>query len=169
MSIFKTSISLFVVFALIFVSCSSTESVDTKVQKVDLVAVGPLFEGVNTAVVDFDFQEVLPKGKMKSQLDEVILKSVKLSMDTSTLPLPNSFTLSLASPNTSMKECGFLNEPKWNNEGKFEIKLAKEQDFLLEVLQDKNQTLVVDFNLAEDWYDDYSISAELDWEVKLKN
>ncbi len=169
MSIFKTSIPLFVVFALIFVSCSSTESFDTKVQKIDLVAVGPLFEGVNTAVVDFDFQEVLPEGKMKSQLDEVVLKSVKLFIDTATLPFPNSFTLSLASPNTSMKECGFLNEPKSNNKGKFEIRLATEQDFLSEILQDKKQTLVVDFNLAEDWYDDYSIIAELDWEVKLKN
>ena len=139
-----------------------------KTQQVEFTSEGPLFEGVNTGTFDFNFQDVLPDGKQKETVKDALLKSVKLIVDTTNSPEPSSFTLSLASPNTSMKEFGFLNDVKLNSEGKYEIQLAEDQDFLSEVLQDISQTIVVDFNIGEDWYDNYFISAEIDWEIKLK-
>jgi hypothetical protein len=46
--------------------------------------------------------------------------------------------------------------------------LAKEQEFLLEILQDKIQTLVIDFNLEEEWFEDLAVRADIDWELKIK-
>jgi hypothetical protein len=85
----------------------------------------------------------------------------------SAAPVPNSFTVLLASPNTSMKECGFINVEaiKINN---YTVSLAKEQDFLVDILQDKLQTLVIDFNLDEEWFDDLTVTADIDWELKIK-
>lgn len=165
---FFRAIALIITSSAILVSCGETELAAMKTQQIKIEVEGPLFEGVNTGTFDFNFQDVLPEGKQKEAVEEALLKSVKIIVDTASFPVPSSFTLSLASPNTSMKECGFLNEAKLNSEGKYEIKLAKDQDFLSDVLQDKSQTIVVDFNIAEDWYDNYSIKAEIDWEIKLK-
>jgi hypothetical protein len=97
----------------------------------------------------------------------VIIKSIQLSLLDSAAPVPISFTVLLASPNTSMKECGFIKEEaiKMNN---YNVILAKEQEFLLEILQDKIQTLVIDFNLEEEWFEDLAVRADIDWELKIK-
>ena len=163
---FKTNLLVLVV--IVFWGCGESEPIQTDVQKLETIAVGPLFEGVNTATVEFDFQKILPTGVKKEQLTEVRIKSIQLSLVNTEAPTPNSFTVLLASPNTSMKECGFLKEEsiKINN---YKVSLAEEQEFLVEILQDKMQTLVIDFNLEGDWYDDLSITAAIDWELKIKN
>ena len=163
---FKTHILALSV--LVLWGCGKSEPIQTDVQKLETIAVGPLFEGVNTATVEFDIQKVLPKEVEKEQLSEVRIKSIQLSLLDSAAPVPNSFTVLLASPNTSMKECGFIQEEsiKMNN---YNVSLAGEQEFLVEILQDKMQTLVIDFDLKEDWFDDYKITATINWELKIKN
>ncbi len=163
---FKTNLLVLVV--IVFWGCGESEPIQTDVQKLETIAVGPLFEGVNTATVEFDVQKILPTGVKKEQLTEVRIKSIQLSLVNTEAPTPNSFTVLLASPNTSMKECGFLKEEsiKINN---YKVSLAEGQEFLVEILQDKMQTLVIDFNLEGDWYDDLSVTAAIDWELKIKN
>ena len=160
-------IQLIALTALVLWGCGKSESIQTDVQKLETIAVGPLFEGINTATVEFDIQNILPKEVKKEQLSEVRIKSIQLSLSDSAAPFPNSFTVLLASPNTSMKECGFILEEsiKMNN---YNVSLAKEQEFLEEILQDKMQTLVIDFDLNEEWFDDYTITASIDWELKFK-
>ena len=162
---FKTQV--LALFVLVLWGCSKSEPIKTDVQKLETIAVGPLFEGVNTATVEFDIQKVLPEEVKKEQLSEVRIKSIQLGLADSTAPVPNSFTVLLASPNTSMKECGFIQEDsiKMNN---YNVSLAEEQDFLLEILQDKMQTLVIDFNLEGEYFDDYAVTAAIDWELKFK-
>ena len=162
---FKTQ--LLALTALVLWGCGKSEPIQTDVQKLETIAVGPLFEGVNTATVEFDIQKVLPKEVKKEQLSDVRIKSIQLSLSDSAAPVPNSFTVLLASPNTSMKECGFIQEEsiKMNN---YNVSLAGEQEFLVEILQDKMQTLVIDFDLKEDWFDDYTVTATIDWELKFK-
>ena len=162
---FKTQV--LALFVLVLWGCSKSEPIKTDVQKLETIAVGPLFEGVNTATVEFDIQKVLPKEVKKEQLSEVRIKSIQLGLSDSAAPVPNSFTVLLASPNTSMKECGFIQEEsiKMNN---YNVSLAEEQDFLLEILQDKMQTLVIDFNLEGEYFDDYAVTAAIDWELKFK-
>tara|TARA_B100001778_G_C18593188_1_gene633269 strand:+ start:1700 stop:2206 length:507 start_codon:yes stop_codon:yes gene_type:complete len=162
---FKTHILALSV--LVLWGCGKSEPIQTDVQKLETIAVGPLFEGVNTATVEFDIQKVLPKEVKKEQLSEVRIKSIQLGLLDSAAPVPNSFTVLLASPNTSMKECGFIQEEsiKMNN---YNVSLAGEQEFLVEILQDKMQTLVIDFDLKEDWFDDYTVTATIDWELKFK-
>lgn len=152
----------------LLMACGELESIKTEPQNITLEAVGPLFEGINTATFDFNFQDVLPDGKTKESLGDVLFKSVKLKVDTGEFPAPTSFTLSIASPNTSMKEFGFLNDVKLDENGQYLIQLTNEQEFLIKALKDKSQTLVVDFNLTEDWYDNYTVTAEIDWDIKLK-
>jgi hypothetical protein len=162
---FKTQVLALSV--LVLWGCGKSEPIQTDVQKLETIAVGPLFEGVNTATVEFDIQKVLPKEVEKEQLSEVRIKSIQLGLADSAAPVPNSFTVLLASPNTSMKECGFIQEEsiKMNN---YNVSLAEEQDFLLEILQDKMQTLVIDFNLEGEYFDDYAVTAAIDWELKFK-
>ena len=162
---FKTQILALIVFLLW--GCGKSEPIQTDVQKLETIAVGPLFEGINTATVEFDIQNILPKEVKNEQLSEVRIKSIHLSLSDSAAPVPNSFTVLLASPNTNMKECGFIQEEsiKMNN---YNVSLAKEQEFLEEILQDKMQTLVIDFDLKEDWFDDYKVTAAIDWELKFK-
>ena len=147
--------------------CGKSEPIQTDVQKLETIAVGPLFEGVNTATVEFDIQKLLPGEVKKDQLSEVRIKSILIGLSNSEAPVPNSFTVLLASPNTSMKECGFIKEEsiKMNN---YQVSLAEEQDFLVEILQDNMQTLVIDFDLKEDWFDDLTVTAAIDWELKFK-
>ena len=162
---FKTHILALSV--LVLWGCGKSEPIQTDVQKLETIAVGPLFEGVNTATVEFDIQNVLPKEVKKEQLSEVRIKSIQLSLLDSAAPVPNSFTVLLASPNTSMKECGFIQEEsiKMNN---YNVSLAEEQEFLVEILQDKMQTLVIDFDIKEDWFDDFTVTAAIDWDLKFK-
>ena len=162
---FKTQ--LLALTAFVLWGCGKLEPIQTDVQKLETIAVGPLFEGINTATVEFDIQNILPKEVKKEQLSEVRIKSIQLSLSDSAAPVPNSFTVLLASPNTSMKECGFINAEaiKINN---YKVSLAKEQDFLVDILQDKMHTLVIDFNLDEEWFDDLTVTADIDWELKIK-
>ena len=156
-----------VLSVLILWGCGKSESIKTDLQKLETIALGPLFEGVNTATVEFDIQKILPNEVKKEQISEVRIKSIQLSLVDSASPVPNSFTVLLASPNTSMKECGFIQEEsiKMSN---YDVSLAEEQEFLVEILQDKMQTLVIDFDLKEDWYDDLTVTAAVDWELKFK-
>ena len=105
---FKTNLLVLVV--IVFWGCGESEPIQTDLQKLETIAVGPLFEGVNTATVEFDIQKILPIGVKKEQLTEVRIKGIQLSLVNKEAPTPNSFTVLLASPNTSMKECGFLKE-----------------------------------------------------------
>jgi hypothetical protein len=161
----KTQFLVLSIFILL--GCGKSEPVQTDIQKLETIAVGPLFEGVNTATVEFDIQKMLPKEVKKEQISEVIIKSIQISLEDSAAPVPNSFTVLLASPNTSMKECGFIKEEaiSMNN---YSVSLAKEQEFLVEILQDKIQTLVIDFNLEEEWFEDLVVRADIDWELKIK-
>ena len=156
-----------VLSVLILWGCGKSESIKTDLQKLETIALGPLFEGVNTATVEFDIQKMLPKEVKKEQISEVRIKSIQLGLRDSSAPVPNSFTVLLASPNTSMKECGFIKEEaiKMNN---LNVSLAGDQEFLVEILQDKMQTLVIDFNLEAEWFDDLTVSADIDWELKIK-
>jgi hypothetical protein len=160
-------IQLIALTALVLCGCGKSEPIQTDVQKLETIAVGPLFEGINTATVEFDIQNILPKEVKKEQLSEVRIKSIQLSLSDSAAPVPNSFTVLLASPNTSMKECGFIQEESIKLDN-YNVSLAKEQEFLEEILQDKMQTLVIDFDLNEEWFDDYTITASIDWELKFK-
>ena len=123
---------------------------------------------VATPQDEFDIQKVLTKEVKKEQLSEVRIKSIQLGLSDSAAPVPNSFTVLLASPNTSMKECGFIQEESIKSND-YNVSLANEQEFLEEILQDKMQTLVIDFDLKEDWFDDYTVTAVINWELKFKN
>ncbi len=158
---------LLALYFLVLLGCGKSETIQTDVQKLETIAVGPLFEGINTATVEFDIQKILPKEVKKEQLSEVRLKSIQLNVVNKDAPIPNSFTVLLASPNTSMKECGFINEESIKK-NKYMVSLTKEQEFLVKILQDEMQTLVIDFNLEGDWYDDLSVTAAIDWELKIK-
>ena len=84
---FKTHILALSV--LVLWGCGKSEPIQTDVQKLETIAVGPLFEGVNTATVEFDIQNVLPKEVEKEQLSEVRIKSIQLSLLDSAAPVPN--------------------------------------------------------------------------------
>jgi hypothetical protein len=74
--LFKTQ--LLGLTALVLWGCGKSEPIQTDVQKLETIAVGPLFEGVNTATVEFDIQKMLPKEVKKEQLSEFKIKSIQL-------------------------------------------------------------------------------------------
>lgn len=158
----KVSLLLFIGLT----SCSTKETIEIKEHKLQATATGPLFTGVNTATADFSIKEVLPNGYKAEKIVEAKIKSVKIRPEQKETPEVLAYTALLSSPEESMNQFAFLNTP---DKMEASLNIAEEQDFITEIIKDSNQTLVIDFNINEDWYEDWIFDVVIDWEIIVKN
>lgn len=155
---------LFVVMLLLY-ACGTVTTLEVPDQKIVVKAVGPLFEGVNTATASFKFKDLLPGNTDLSTIHSVKIEQFKLVPLGEGNPENKGFTALLASPNSSMQQFGFSTTSKTDT---LTFSLAENQDFLNDVLKDSTQTIVLDFNLAEDLYDNMEFEAQIQWNIQLK-
>jgi len=158
--------STFLLLLLLLSSCGTVTTLDVPNQKISVKAIGPLFEGVNTATANFKFKDLLPENTKLSDIHSAKIEAFKLLPSTEDFPANKGFTALLAAPNYSMQEFGFSNALKTD---KLNFKLAEDQAFLKNILKDSSQTLVIDFTLNEDLYDNLEFEAEIKWNIQLKN
>jgi len=168
MKIFKKYAQRYSTFLLVLLllSCGTVTTLEVPNQKISVKAVGPLFEGVNTATANFNFKDLLPQNTDLKSIHSAKIQEFKLVPIVDEFPENKGFTALLASPNSSMQEFGFSSALK-TDESNF--KLAENQEFLIEILKDSSQTLVIDFTLTEDLYDNLEFEAEIKWSIQLKN
>jgi hypothetical protein len=149
-----------------FASCSTGE-----ISKVDtsnvLIVNGPLYDGVNTATGLLDINNFLSEKTTKNQIQKATVLSVTLNSEGKVVPNIQSLTLLITSPNISMQKIAFADKVEWNN-GKIELKIAAEQEKLNEIIQDKSATIVLDFDLIEEWEEDLEFTCKINWEIIVK-
>jgi len=156
------------ILGLIFItiSCSSGEKTSMDTSNV-LVAVGPLYEGVNTATGALEIDAFLLENTKKNQIQNATVLSVILDSEGKEIPNIQSLTLLITSSSFPMQKIAFAENIEWK-EGKLELKIAAEQEKLNEIIQDKSATVVVDFDLKEEWEEDLKLKCSINWEITVK-
>lgn len=150
-------LSLPFIFTLIFVltGCSNNESTekDLLIENIEIMAEGPLFEGSNTgqALIETPIASFLTEhGLNKEQLNNAKVSEIVLSTDDSTnFDLFQSITLQIVSDQTDMIKLGLIN-PIEKNSQSLTLKIAEEQEKLIEVLKQDNVYIIADAILNQD-------------------
>lgn len=156
----KFSALLLVVAALS--SCGDVDTIKITTTNLNAFATGPLFEGVNTASADFKFEDFLPENIKKENIQTVKIQAISITPVVAESPKPSGYTLLLASPKTSMQAFGFYKN------GDTAVSLTNDQTFISDIMKDEKHTLVIDFNIAEDYYDNYTFGTKIDWLLTVK-
>ena len=149
-----------------FFGCNNSKPLEIGEHKLQATATGPLFTGVNTATADFKIQDLLPEGIDANNITSAKITSITVKPEAESAPEILSYTTLLASPDQEMSQIAFLNQP---DKKKASLSIAEDQSFVLDMLKDSSQTLVIDFNLEEDWYDDWIFNVIIQWELTVSN
>jgi hypothetical protein len=159
----KKIILLFTSF-IIATACSNTEEVVFQTGTINILASGPLFEGSNTGTFDWNLimEDYIAGISGAEDIKEARLQSVVLK--STHMNLISDLTLQMAGENTGMQKLAYM-----DGEGK--IQVANKQKNLASFFSDNHRTIVADFNINDDWYDDFAIEAELIFtlQVSTKN
>lgn len=154
---------VFVVFSIM--ACSGGDKITVENAQLNALASGPLYEGINTATGTLDISAFLPQNTTVNQIQHAKVQSLKIVSKES--PNIKSLTLLLTSSSISMQKIAFLDEINWKD-GEIILNIAQEQEKLDEILKDKSATIVVDFDLAEDWENDWEFECKFNWEITVK-
>jgi hypothetical protein len=152
------------VFALfvgaLLVSCSATETHTLDTDFLTLTAEGPLFEGNNTATLDWNVED----GFWGENLHPSMIKSAKvaaLKVEVQSIDAGiRDITIQLAGQNLGMQKIAFFDESG-------SVNLASKQENLASFFTDSYPTIVADFDLTEDFYDDLEIRVKLRFEFEV--
>ena len=146
------------------VACNNAVPIEVNPLQVKAEATGPLFSGINTATADFKISEILPDGVKQDQIAKAQIKSITLRSIGEGVPNVLSYTALLASPNQEMSQVAFLNDQKT---GEVSLTLAEDQSFVEAILRDPSQTLVIDFDLSEDYFDNWTFDVTVEWDLSI--
>lgn len=157
--------------AAILSSCGKVETFDVQSENIELSAEGPLFVGSNTAQGEWeiDLQKVLEMKDLKGKkLKSLKITSINLRMiEDSAAFLLEDITFLMTASGASMQKVGFIN-PAPQTVEVFSLQIAEEQKDILDIFQNGKVTLVADFNLADDWYDNLSFETTLSMELSYE-
>lgn len=148
-------------------SCAGTgENRKLETGKVVMTLSGPLYEGSNTATVEWTpalkMMGVQGKNCTSARVESIVLRGNAEQAD-----LFSDITFSLAAPGADMQRVGVLN-PVQTGDTVWTLQVAGEQDQIEAFLQGKPITLVADLNLKRDREADMSLTAELVFEAEFK-
>lgn len=141
--------------------CSSSEEVKWSTESLTVTAAGPLFEGSNTGTYewDIDLTKAIEGLNDLSQLSEARL--VDISVKAEDPDMVEDVTIQLAGEKSGMQKVAFM-------DGSGKIQVAEKQENLASFFQDKYPTVVADFNILDDWFDDFIFDVELTFTFKVK-
>lgn len=98
--------------------------------------------------------------------DDARVTSIKIEMvEPGISDILSECIMQLATPGTNMQRIGVLN-PIPDNVGSFEMKVADEQEDILELLKQKEITFVADINLEEDPESILSFKTTIEFEIE---
>lgn len=149
---------------LLFTNCENAKPIETETQKLTATAEGPLFSGINTATAEFNISAVLPEGIKPENISSAKISSININSLVENPPTINSFTVLIASPKQEMTQVAFLND---KDKAEKNMSMAEDQSAVTAVLKDESQTLVIDFDLSEDWLENWNFEVEIKWEITV--
>lgn len=140
--------------AFVLASCSSSEELEWSTSSVTISAVGPLFEGSNTGTFEWSYDLVEEIDGLDNLEDILNARLVSIELTPDDVDVLEDVTIQLAGEKTGMQKIAFMNADG-------NVQVAEKQENLASFFLDNYPTLVADFNLLDDWYDDYNIEAKL--------
>lgn len=163
------------IFTLIFVlvGCGNSESSekDLLIENIEIMAEGPLFEGSNTgqALIEAPLSDFLNEHKLTNeQLNSAKVSEIVLTTDDSTnFDLFQSITLQIVSDQTDMIKLGLIN-PIEKNSQSLTLKIAEEQEKLIEVLKQDNVYIIADAILTQDTDSNIKIKCKINFKISHK-
>ncbi len=161
-----------VFFATFFQSCSvETETYLVEAPTLELKAVGPLFEGSNTATATWEFQlkDLLPDVEGEISLHEAKVTAVKVTpIGEEDFPKVDKMVMEIKSKYISMTRIGLL-ESNIKTGRTYDLSVADKQKDIVTALQDERITFIGDFDmLDEEYYEDVNFSINVTFEVQVK-
>ena len=153
----------------LLISCSKPVEKTVTLDNIELTAEGPLFEGSNTfqATLESPLKAFLKENDLtKEDIAEITVSGCTLSTsDSNFFNLYNSATIQFFSDNSEMQNVGVIN-PIPQNKKELTVEIAKEQEGITEIFNDKNIYVVGDAIIKEDVYDNLSFTATIKLNVK---
>lgn len=152
---------LLALLPILFMSCTASEKKSVVVEDLNLITQGPLFEGVNTATLNlnwtgFDLEEQKSYTVKSAKIQKIVLKpQVNISV--------NSYTILVTSKHSEMQKIGYFTG-ELAADGT-EIILAEDQQKLTKIFQEEDITFVIDFDLTEDYFEDWHILMDMLLEI----
>jgi hypothetical protein len=168
----KTVRRLIIPFLLFLVySCGpSGDKVEVKSIQVALTSSGPLYEGSNTATVDWDvdfskYMEQVPKS-----INQVRFLNVRLKCNNDSVQANiGNPVVQLAAGDLAMAKVAYAEENLQANQAA-SLKIAAEQKNIDEFFKGKKITFVLDYDLKqEEFNEDLTFSMEFDLEMYVNN
>ncbi|MCH8533517.1 MAG: hypothetical protein LAT51_00480 [Flavobacteriaceae bacterium] len=164
--------AVLVIMLLLLGSCSvETESHFVETPTLKLNAVGPMFEGSNTATAswEFDVNKLLAEEFSSEDFKDARIHEIKISIpENEDFPKINKLVMEMKSKYTSMNRIGLL-EKNIKHNTSYNLKVADKQEEVLKALNDEKITFVGDFDLLEEeFYEDISFDLQVVIEVMVK-
>jgi hypothetical protein len=149
-----------ILFAGFFVAaCSTTETHTLETDFLVLTAEGPLFEGNNTATLDWKADDAFWGENLRAEdIKSAKVSAAKVEVESADGGI-RDVTIQLAGQDLGMQKIAFFDEDG-------NVNLASKQENLASFFTDSYPTVVADFDLAEDFYDDLEIRVKLRFEVE---
>lgn len=153
----------------IVMACSpSGEKVEIKSMSISLMAEGPLYDGINTAISNYEMDWSTLLGKIPQKVNGARIKGLRIKGNNFDIQLDAAqYTLQMAAPGVDMAKIAFLNSAEssdWND-----MKVAENQKKIEKFFNSEIITFVLDFDyLEEETYDDLEFGIEIDLELTVK-
>jgi hypothetical protein len=153
-------------------SCSvDTEKHEITTPILDLKAVGPLFEGSNTATATWEFslKDLFPKLEETIKIEKAKVKSIQVqTREGMDFPKIGKMVIEMKSKYTDMTKIGLLDDNIQPNK-KYTFQVADEQDDLQTAITDERITFIGDFDMLEDeYYDDVIFDLLVTLEIETR-
>lgn len=158
--------------ALLMFSCSvETETHIVKTPTLELAAVGPLFQGSNTATVTWEYslKDLLPEAGDEILIEDARVTSIKMIPKPKVnYPKMGKVVMEMKPKETNMLRIGLL-ETNFKNDQSNSLSVAAVQEDFDKAFKDGRLTFVADFELLdEDYYDDLSFDLIATFEIQTR-
>lgn len=169
---FQVQFGLFFALLFVFGGCvGETEVMKMTLKGVTLAAEGPLFSGSNTAqgIATPDLEGWLQSKNKTVQgvMDARLVSAVIYAEDSSSIQAISSMAMSFASDMLEMQSVGVLN-PVPEGVSSVVVSVADKQKNTLAFLKQPVFTVLLDCDMPEDAEDNLLLSADLEFEITLK-
>jgi hypothetical protein len=167
----KLATGLLLLF-LVNISCSlETETHEITTPVLELKAVGPLFEGSNTATATWEFalSELFSDLEGEINIHDVQITAINVKPRANQdFPKVEKMVMEMKSKYTSMTRIGLLESNMQPNKS-YDLQIAGKQEELKTAFEDERITFVGDFDMIdEDFYEDVVFDLQVTFRVETR-
>lgn len=166
------SVGSLLLLLFVTLSCSvETETHEITTPVLELKAVGPLFEGSNTATATWEFSlnDLFPNLESEVSVEKAKITSINVKPRSGEdFPKVGKMVMEMKSKYTSMTRIGLL-ESNMQQDKNYDLQIAGKQEELETAFADERITFVGDFDMIdEDFYEDVTFDLQVTFEVETR-